>query len=226
MPVLWCFQSICLAVESTGRLGCYVLNLIMGWYMLLCLAWIVPDIELVQLVQDIFRLRCSFGVSTIPKCSASCQIQHEFPCHQWHGQTIYVVWKQVYFRLRKEGVSFPKSLEYHYNVFQMLLKWIWEYEYIIKMYMDEFSYKISESNGHKLLKCRWGITVTHLYDATLECSKDCGEHGFIHVFRLNKSLLISLSHVQLGPESSLHYVLTYSGSKNRSMFPDLNIIVL
>ena len=76
--------------------------------------------------------------------------------------------------------------------------------------MYEFSDEILKSNGHKLLKCRWGITVTHLYDMTLEHTKDHGECGFIHIFRLNMSLLISLSHVQFGLESSSRYIMMNS----------------
>ena len=49
-----------------------------------------------------------------------------------------------------------------------------------------------------------------MYDTALEHAKDCGERGFIHVFRLNASLLISLSHVQFVPESSSRYVMMNS----------------
>ena len=76
--------------------------------------------------------------------------------------------------------------------------------------MYEFFNKILECSGHKSLECRWCIAVTHLYHMALECSKYCGEHGFMHVFRLDASLLISLSHVQFGPESSSHYIMTNS----------------
>ena len=76
--------------------------------------------------------------------------------------------------------------------------------------MYEFSNEMLENNGHKLLKCRWGITVTHLDNMTLECPKNRQECGFIHIFRLNASFLISLSHVQFGPESSLRYIMTNS----------------
>ena len=58
--------------------------------------------------------------------------------------------------------------------------------------MYKFSDKILEGSGHKPLECRWGITVTHLYDTALECTKNHGECGFIHIFRLNASLLICL----------------------------------
>ena len=76
--------------------------------------------------------------------------------------------------------------------------------------MYEFSNEISEGSGHKPLECRWGITVTHLYDMALECNEYCGECGFIHVFRLDVSFLISLSHVQLGPELSSCYIMMNS----------------
>ena len=76
--------------------------------------------------------------------------------------------------------------------------------------MYEFSNKILEYSSHKSLECRWCIAVTHFYHTALECSKYCGERGFMHVFRLNASLLISLSHVQLRPESSPHYVMMNS----------------
>ena len=49
-----------------------------------------------------------------------------------------------------------------------------------------------------------------MYNTALEHSKDCGECGFIHIFRLNMSLLISLSYVQFGPELSSHYIMKNS----------------
>ena len=76
--------------------------------------------------------------------------------------------------------------------------------------MYKFSDEISRSNSHKPLECRWGITVTHLDNMTLEYSKYCQEHGFIHIFRINGSLLINLSHVQFGPVSSLRYIMMNS----------------
>ena len=68
--------------------------------------------------------------------------------------------------------------------------------------MYKFSDEVSESNSHKLLECRWGITVPHLYGSALEHAKYGGECGFIYVFRLNVSLFITLGHVQFGPEVS------------------------
>ena len=66
--------------------------------------------------------------------------------------------------------------------------------------MYEFSDEILESNGYKPLKCRWGVTVSQMYDMALGHPKYGGKCGFIHIFRLNMSLFISLSHVQFGPE--------------------------
>ena len=76
--------------------------------------------------------------------------------------------------------------------------------------MYEFSDKIFECTGHKSLECRWCIAVTHLHHTPLECSKYHGECGFMHIFRLNARLLISLSHVEFGPELSLSYIMTNS----------------
>ena len=92
--------------------------------------------------------------------------------------------------------------------------------------MYEFSDKISEGSGHKPLECRWGIKVTHLYDTALECTKYCGEHGFIQILRLNASLLIGLSHVQLGPELSSCYVLMNSVLLREGCYILPGIIVL
>ena len=68
--------------------------------------------------------------------------------------------------------------------------------------MYKFSYKI--------LECGWSITVSHLYDTALECAKHSSKRSFIHVFRLNASLFISLGHVQFGPEMSSCYIVTNS----------------
>ena len=76
--------------------------------------------------------------------------------------------------------------------------------------MYKFSDEILECNGHKLLECGWGVTVSHLYDTALEHAKYSKECSFIHIFRLNVNLFISLSHVQFGPEMSLHYIVTNS----------------
>ena len=85
---------------------------------------------------------------------------------------------------------------------------------------------LSEGSRHKLLKCWWGITVTHLYDIALECAEYCGECGFIHIFRLNASLLISLSHVQFGPESSLCNVMAISILLGEGCHILLGVIIL
>ena len=76
--------------------------------------------------------------------------------------------------------------------------------------MYKFSNDVSESNSHKPLECGCGITVTHLYDTAVEHAKNGGEHGFIHIFRLNMSLLVSLDHVQFGPEVSSCYIMMNS----------------
>ena len=76
--------------------------------------------------------------------------------------------------------------------------------------MYKFSDEVLASNSHKLLKHEWGIKITHLYHMALESAKDHGESSFIHIFRLNASLLISLSYVQFGPELSLRYIMMNS----------------
>ena len=73
--------------------------------------------------------------------------------------------------------------------------------------MDEFSDIVLECGGHQLLECGWGITVSHLYYSALKCAEYFGECGFAHVLRLYARLLISFSHVQFGPESSMHNVV-------------------
>ena len=47
-----------------------------------------------------------------------------------------------------EDVHFPESLEHHNDVLYVLLKCIWEYEYIIKIYMYKFSVEILDCYGH------------------------------------------------------------------------------
>ena len=83
------------------------------------------------------------------------------------AQTINIIWEQVYFRLGKEEVCFPKLLVYHNYVLQVFLKWIQENEYIVKTYMYETSDEVSESNSYKPLECGWGIIATHLYDTII-----------------------------------------------------------
>ena len=90
--------------------------------------------------------------------------------------------------------------------------------------MYKFSDKILKCSSHKLLECRWCIAVTHLYHMALECSKYCGERGFMHIFRLNASLLISLS--QFGPESSSCYIMTNSVLLREGCYVPPCIIVL
>ena len=66
--------------------------------------------------------------------------------------------------------------------------------------MDKFSNIVSECGDHQLLEHRWGITVSHLYYLALKCAKYCGECGFAHILGLYACFLMSLCHVQLGPE--------------------------
>ena len=73
--------------------------------------------------------------------------------------------------------------------------------------MYKLSNIVSECGCHQPLKCGWSITVSHLYDSALKRAEYCGECGFAHILRLYVCLLISLCHVQFGPEFSTRNVM-------------------
>ena len=75
--------------------------------------------------------------------------------------------------------------------------------------MYEPSKKVLEYSSHQLLKCGGCIAVSHLHYSALKGAKYCRERCFSNILWPYVHLLISLCHIQLGSEISLHYIMMY-----------------
>ena len=71
------------------------------------------------------------------------------------------------------------------------------------------SKEVLEYSSHQLLKCGGCIVISHLHYSALKSAEYCRECCFSDILWSYARLLISLCHIQLGSEFSLHYIMMY-----------------
>ena len=71
------------------------------------------------------------------------------------------------------------------------------------------SKEVLEYSSHQLLKCGGCIVISHLHYSALKSAEYCRECHFSDILWSYARLLISLCHIQLGSEFSLHYIMMY-----------------
>ncbi|KAF8514184.1 hypothetical protein JB92DRAFT_3161845 [Gautieria morchelliformis] len=69
--------------------------------------------------------------------------------------------------LAQKKVVLPQSVKDNIEVLLMLSYREQENEYVVHVDMDEATYAVVENGCHQPLECRWGVTVSHLYEGTL-----------------------------------------------------------
>ena len=83
------------------------------------------------------------------------------------------------------------------------------YEYIVKIYMYKPSEKFSECSSHQPLECGGCIAISHLHYLALKSAEYCREYHLADILWSYVQLFISFSHIQLGSELSLRYIMMY-----------------
>ena len=116
-------------------------------------------------------------------------------------------------------------IEYELQMFLMLFDRVTIYKYIVKIYMYKSSNIISENNGHELLECSRGVTVSLLHSMAHKCAINGGKHGFPHIFGFHAYLFIRIRHIDLWSIFRSSYIMTYLLLVGERSYVFLHIII-
>src|SRR6201999_2404144 len=89
------------------------------------------------------------------------------------------------------------SIEHLFQVGFMLLNRVAEDEYIVQVYMDEYSDEVLEYQSHNPLKGGWCVAVTLLHYMANHGAKDRGECCFQHIVWVYAYLFIRVRKIDL-----------------------------